>query len=614
MDRKSIIVLAVCFVLLLLWFPLMRKMYPPKPLPPDATNRLAQVTRTNGGPDLNTNTPPSQPATEPSATSTPASSPVLTGPESLLMVTNGAVRYTFTSRGGGLKQIDLLEYPERATPGHGTLETNGVTSLNEGSPHPVLELTGDPAVRGDGAYTLRQTDTGVEARTELPSGLVVVKEFEFASNYIFTASVRFENPGSAAVSLPEHELIVGTSTPLNPHDNGMAQGVLWFNGEKSADITSRWFANRTLGCFPGTPREEFLRREGNVVWAAAHNQFFALAAMPETNGLGLIIRKLDLPRPSPAELATDRRLRKNPQAFPLSLIQPALSLGPGESATTRFTFYGGPKEYRRLARLANEMGNEVDLVMGYRGFFGFFAKALLLSMNWLHDTFKAPYGLAIVLITVIIKAAFWPLTQASTRSMKRMQALQPQMKALQEKYKDDPAKMNKKLMEFMREHKVSPLGGCLPMLLQIPVFFGFFRMIRSAIELRGARFLWVKDLSQPDTLFMIPGVNFPFNLLPLIMGSTMLWQARLQPVSPGMDPTQQKIMKYMPLMFLVILYNYSAGLTLYWTVQNLLTILQMRLTKAKNPDEPAPPTAPKPAPVRPAIPMSSKKKRRQKRK
>jgi YidC/Oxa1 family membrane protein insertase len=153
------------------------------------------------------------------------------------------------------------------------------------------------------------------------------------------------------------------------------------------------------------------------------------------------------------------------------------------------------------------------------------------------------------------------------------------MNAIKEKYKDDPVKMNKKTMEFMKENKVSPLGGCLPMLLQIPVFFGFYRMIQSAIELRGAHFLWVRDLSRPDTLFVIPGTALPFNLLPLIMGVTMLWQARLTPPSPGMDPMQAKMMRYMPLMFLVFLYNFSAGLALYWTVQNLLTIAQTKLTR-----------------------------------
>ena len=154
--------------------------------------------------------------------------------------------------------------------------------------------------------------------------------------------------------------------------------------------------------------------------------------------------------------------------------------------------------------------------------------------------------------------------------MKRMQALQPQMNAIKEKYKDDPVKMNKKTMEFMKENKVSPLGGCLPMLLQIPVFFGFYSMIQSAIELRGAQLPVGQGLVQTDTLFVIPGLGFipffgivgvglPFNLLPLIMGVTMLWQARLTPPSPGMDPTQAKMMRYMPLMFLVFLYNSPPG-------------------------------------------------------
>jgi YidC/Oxa1 family membrane protein insertase len=232
-------------------------------------------------------------------------------------------------------------------------------------------------------------------------------------------------------------------------------------------------------------------------------------------------------------------------------------------------------------------------------------------MNWLHSALKISYGWAIIVITIIIKLAFWPLTQASTRSMKRLQALQPQMNAIREKYKDDPAKMNKKTMEFMREHKVSPLGGCLPMLLQIPVFFGFFMMIQSAVELRGARFLWIGDLTHTDTLFVIPGLGFipffgiagvglPFNLLPLLMGATMLWQSHLTPPSPGMDPTQQKIMRYMPLMFLAFLYNYSAGLTLYWTVQNLLSILQTYLTR----------TAPEPAAVAKAPVLTPPQKKR----
>ncbi|HZF02458.1 MAG TPA: YidC/Oxa1 family membrane protein insertase, partial [Methylomirabilota bacterium] len=205
----------------------------------------------------------------------------------------------------------------------------------------------------------------------------------------------------------------------------------------------------------------------------------------------------------------------------------------------------------------------------------------------------------IIAITVMIKAVFWPLTRASTRSMKRMQALQPQMREIRERYKDDPAKMNRKTMEFMKEHRVSPLGGCLPMLIQTPVFFGFLAMIRCAIELRGAHFLWVADLSKPDTVFMIPGLNFPLNLLPLLMVGVMVWQAHLQPASPGMDPSQQKMMRYMPLIFLLFLYNYSSGMALYMTVSTALGILQMQLMKKQFPPTPA---------VSPLTPPSKSKK------
>ncbi|HYG35531.1 MAG TPA: membrane protein insertase YidC, partial [Clostridia bacterium] len=266
----------------------------------------------------------------------------------------------------------------------------------------------------------------------------------------------------------------------------------------------------------------------------------------------------------------------------------------------QIAIYAGPKEYRTLATIGATFDNNADQIMGF-GFWGFFSKALLLGMNALHNSLSLPYGWVIIVITVIIKLVFWPLTQASTRSAKRMASLQPQIKALQEKYKDDPVKSQRKMMEFWKENKINPMSGCLPTLIQMPVFFGFFFMIDRAIELRGASWLWVSDLSRPDTLFMIPGINFPFNLLPLLMGATMLWQAHLTPPSPGMDPAQAKLMRYMPLIFLVFLYNYSAGLTLYWTVQNLLSILQTQLTKT-NPQ----PATPAPAPVLTSQPKKRK--------
>jgi YidC/Oxa1 family membrane protein insertase len=208
-----------------------------------------------------------------------------------------------------------------------------------------------------------------------------------------------------------------------------------------------------------------------------------------------------------------------------------------------------------------------------------------------------PYALTIIAITIIIKVLFWPLTNASTKSQKRMQALQPQLKAITDKYKDDAAKRNEKTMEFYKQHKVSPLGSCLPTVLQLPVFFGFYYMLRGAIELHGAHFLWAFDLSQPDTVGTIAGL--PINPLPLIMGATQLWQSHMMPPSPGMEPSQQKLMRWMPLMMIAFFYRMSAGLTLYWTVSNLLSILQMKLTKTT--DDKAPPAVPV------LVPMKKKK-------
>jgi YidC/Oxa1 family membrane protein insertase len=278
-----------------------------------------------------------------------------------------------------------------------------------------------------------------------------------------------------------------------------------------------------------------------------------------------------------------------PRGIQTALVYPTTTLAAHQAVERQIVFFAGPKEYRLLARIGDQFQNQADLVMQFGKFTGFFAKALLLAMNWVHDVTRAGYGLTIVLITVIIKVLFWPLTAAATRSMKRMQVLAPEMAALKEKYKDDMQKFTQKQWELYRKHKVSPMSGCLPMAIQMPVFIGFFTMIRSAIELRGAHFLWIADLSKPDTLFMIPGLTFipfistpaglPFNLLPLLMGGAMLWQSHLTPASPGMDPAQQKMMRYMPLIFLVFLYNYSSGLALYWTVNNLLTILQTKMTK-----------------------------------
>ena len=577
MDRKSIIILVVCFLMLAAWMPLMNRLYPPAPrrAASDAPAAAAAGTNTSVAAERPAPVTPAAPASVPHAFLTAGA------PEVILVLTNELARYTFTSHGGGLKTVELLKFPE-IVGGRNATNNGSLATLNNLAPAPVLATSGGTSLEGDGIFHLTRTATGVRAEKALTNGLVLVKAFELSTNYLVAASLSLTNTSAQSLALPVQQWIIGTATPMNPQDNGLSVGMMWFNGASSTEIGQSWFDNRFLGCFPGTPRFEYRGGQTNVVWAAVHNQFFALAAMPGDKADEVICHPVELPRP--LEWLLQAPTRTGPvKGFETALVYPAQTLASGQGTERHFYFFAGPKEYRILDQIGNTFGNEIERVMGFSGFFGWFAKVLLLSMNGLQATLHVGYGWAIILITLIIKLLFWPLTQASTRSMKRMQALQPQMNELKAKYKDDAAKMNQKLMEFMKANKVSPLGGCLPMVIQLPIFFGFYRMIQSAIELRGEGFLWVRDLAQPDTLFHIHLGTFdlPFNLLPLLMGGTMLWQSHLTPATPGADPMQQKMMKYMPLMFLFMLYNFSAGLTLYWTVQNLLSILQMKLTRAQ---------------------------------
>jgi YidC/Oxa1 family membrane protein insertase len=580
MDRKSLLIFVGCLLLLILWIPLVNLIYPPLPAPA-VTNAVAGAT---GHVTWATNAPgavaPAQAAptiSAPSATAAPWTRPE--APETLVTLESAEARYVFSSHGGGLKEVELKRYRESVRRGASRqAAARKLVTLNQRAPVPALTLVGGGPLQDNAPFDLARTAEGLRAEKRLTNGLRVVQEYRLGTNHLLAVSLRVDNSSAQPQALPLQQWVIGTATPIDRRDAGQSVGVQWYDGNKDQYVDQGWFANRTLGCLPGTPRSVFESLgESNVVWAALHNQFFTLIAVPEQMAPRVTAHQVELPPPVPEERAADPKVVARPFGFEAAFVYPGQVLGPGQALERKLNLYAGPKEYNTLAGL----GNNLDLAMNFRGFFGWFARALLLCLIGLHKL-SLSYGLAIIVITIIIKALFWPLTQISTRSMKRMQALQPQMKALQEKYKDDPKKMNLKLMEFMKEHKISPVGSCLPMLLQIPVFIGFYQMLRSAIELRGARFLWIEDLSQPDTVAELFG--FPINPLPLIMGLTQFWQARLTPASPGVDPVQQKLMQYMPLIFVFFLYNFSAGLALYWTVQTLLSILQMKLTKLATAD------------------------------
>ncbi len=253
-------------------------------------------------------------------------------------------------------------------------------------------------------------------------------------------------------------------------------------------------------------------------------------------------------------------------------------LGVKETRSYKYTYYIGPKDYEVL----KATGYQIEDVMEFRtvGFWSgmnFIMEPARKSLLWLLVTihkFIPNYGVAIILLTMIVRGIFWPLTHKSTESMKRMSELQPKIKALQEKYKENTQVMQQETMKLYRENKVNPAAGCLPIMVQIPIFFALYTVLRSAIELRFAGFLWIPDLSEPENLFagMIPLIG-SLNILPLLMTGTTVLQQHLTPTSA--DPQQKQMMMLVPIMMLFIFYNMPSGLTLYWTTSNVAMIVQM---------------------------------------
>ncbi|MBW2003479.1 MAG: membrane protein insertase YidC [Deltaproteobacteria bacterium] len=257
----------------------------------------------------------------------------------------------------------------------------------------------------------------------------------------------------------------------------------------------------------------------------------------------------------------------------ITYITPSLKLRQHQKATESFTLYLGPRDLDILKALNKKLEKAINF-----GWFDIIAKPLLVTLRFFNK-YLGNYGISIILLTIIIKILFWPLTHKSYQSMKEMRKLQPMMAKIREKYKGNKQEMQKQLMGLYKTYKINPMGGCLPMIVQIPVFFALFRVLPNSIELRHAPFvLWIKDLSAPDRLFsfpfQIPFMTPPYGIpvLTLIMGASMFLQQKMTP-TPG-DPAQAKMMMLLPIVFTFLFINFPSGLVLYWLVNNVLSIAQ----------------------------------------
>jgi YidC/Oxa1 family membrane protein insertase len=294
--------------------------------------------------------------------------------------------------------------------------------------------------------------------------------------------------------------------------------------------------------------------QGNIEWVGFGGNYFLRGIVPlEGSGVSYVMQ------------GTDTLTRT-------TLIGNLDTVQAGGEKTYAYKIYYGPKK----VELLRELGYNLERAVNF-GWFDIIARPTLWLLNFLYS-FVGNYGVAIILVTIMFKAAFWPISQKGMKSMKNMQKLQPKMAKLKEKYKDDPTRMNQEVMNLYKTYRVNPLGGCLPMVLQIPVFFALYKVLLQSIELRHAPFmLWITDLSAPDRLWI--GFDLPYlgglPVLTLLMGASMWLQQKMTPTTA--DPTQAKIMQFLPLIFTFMFLNFASGLVLYWFVNNLLSILQQKL-------------------------------------
>jgi YidC/Oxa1 family membrane protein insertase len=475
---------------------------------------------------------------------------------------SGVAELSFSNNKGGLVTVGLLNH--RAEQGQLVqLNTDRTTAIGAITQNPNnwqdggYALSTDPAA---GTATLTRTDSDGLSITKV---YTLAKEAGLKDDYQVNLAITFKNEGSASFDTPGFFVSTGAAEPIHRTDRIYATQFDWYRDGKFNSIAVNYFdPGKLFGMFQTSgPKDVYTATADKILWAAVSNQYFATILAPqETTGQQVWSMPVNIPNED--------------GQTPIKAIQgaieiPGFSLPAGETKTVTFHIYAGPKEFTRLAKLPNDQAD----IMNF-GWAKWVSELLLTVMNTLH-AWVGSYALAIIIMTIIIRSLLWPLQNAATKSMRKMSKLSPIMNELREKYKDDPQRMNQETMKLYKDYGVNPFGGCLPMLVQIPIFFGFYGMLDKAIELRNSSFLWVHDLSQPDTVFHLGGI--PINILPLVMAATQLWQMSITPKTG--DPAQQRMFLFMPLIFLFICYNYASGLALYWTVQNLFFVAQMYLTR-----------------------------------
>ncbi|NDV62117.1 membrane protein insertase YidC [Puniceicoccales bacterium CK1056] len=518
--------------------------------------------------------------------------PIVDRPEEVLVtLENRDLAVTLSSYGGAIGEIVLKNYPNENP--HTNENPNPVV-LNKVSDQQALALnrsTGSQMAPMARFYELvRQTDSSATFKATLPSGLVITREYTLSMGddpdspnpYVISHITSLSNASSQAIILDRAFLNIGTAAPTAADYMGFNLNASYFENGDYDNIPASKFAGGGF-IFKREPKE-FIEERGVIQWGAVKNQFFVTIFTPERPAEGLIARGIRFPQ--------DPKTGKVPTGVTAALEFGIPILQPGEKHVVSGGFYAGPKNHDRLSQLGNKQEDVMQLgwFLGmFLGAISFVATMLLTLMGGIHNLL-GNWGLAIIITTFVIRLLLWPLTAKAARSSKRMQELQKPLQEIREKYQDNPQKLNAEMMKLWKRHKINPLSGCWPVLIQFPIFISFFNLLRNSSDLRFAEFLWIHDLSMPDATIPIPGdAALPFigtaiNILPFIWVVSMYFQMKMMP-TPSIDNAQTKIIKWMPFIFFPFTYYFSSGLVLYWTTTNCFSIFQQWITNRTRDEE-----------------------------
>ena len=562
MDKKTLLAIVLSMVVLFVYQTFFVKPPPKKPAAPQQKEAVTGAPAVPAAPSAagETGAAPAQAPAAKTAAATQA--PVR---EKDIPVETDLYQAVFTTRGGALKSFKLKGYrtelpEERRYSLDGLLGLLGfkkkadqpalpveLVQVQEGMSRP-LSITFPESTVDVPAEGMYEADAGsvdivkspdrrrLTFSQTLPSRVRVEKIYTFQPDkFAFDLEVRVHNLTAAPIN---QKALLGWHQFVDP----------------KAETDSYTHEGPVVYVAKSIDRQEIKKIDKeklfgpDVSWGGFETKYFIASMIPQNPSLTSLVVSRD-----------SRNLVSTSLSGPKNLI-PA-----GQAGLFSYTFFLGPKDHSILKAQGIGLENAID----FGDWLKWLAMPMLISLKYLND-FVKNYGIAIIILTILIKILFWPLGNKSYESMKAMQKLQPKMTELREKYKDDKQKLSQETMALYRAHKVNPMGGCLPMLIQIPVFFGLYKALLYAIELRHAPFFWwIQDLSAKD----------PYYITPIIMGATMFVQQKMTPTAG--DPTQQKIMLFLPIIFTFLFLNFPAGLVIYWLFNNILSIGQQYYVNKK---------------------------------